>query len=61
MLKLKSINKTYRSKKGVSVHALKDISLTFGESGMVFVLGKSAAILVANITSKQPVDAIKKI
>lgn len=41
MLELKKINKTYHSKKGVAVHALKDISLTFGETGLVFVLGKS--------------------
>ena len=41
MLELKQITKTYRSKRGVAVKALDGISLTFGERGLVFVLGKS--------------------
>ncbi len=41
MLELKQVTKTYRSKRGVAVKALDGISLTFGERGLVFVLGKS--------------------
>ncbi|MDE6275356.1 MAG: ABC transporter ATP-binding protein, partial [Clostridia bacterium] len=41
MLELKNINKTYSPKNGVPVQALKDVSLSFDDKGMVFVLGKS--------------------
>lgn len=41
MLELKQVTKTYRSKRGVAVKALDGISLTLGERGLVFVLGKS--------------------
>ena len=41
MLELKNICKTYRPKKGKPVQALKDISVKFDETGMVFILGKS--------------------
>lgn len=40
MISLKGITKTYRMKSG-EVHALRDVSIDFAESGMVFVLGKS--------------------
>ncbi len=43
MLELKKLNKTYKPKKGVPVQALKDISLSFEDSGMVFLLGKSGS------------------
>ena len=43
MLALRKINKTYRPKKGNPVHALKDVSLKFEQTGMVFVLGKSGS------------------
>ena len=43
MLELKSITRTYKPKKGVPVQALKDISLSFEDSGMVFLLGKSGS------------------
>ena len=43
MLELKNISKTYKPKKGVPVQALKDISLSFEDSGMVFLLGKSGS------------------
>ena len=43
MLELKHIKKTYKPKKGVPVQALKDISLSFEDSGMVFLLGKSGS------------------
>ena len=43
MLELKNISKTYKPKKGVPVRALKDISLSFEDSGMVFLLGKSGS------------------
>lgn len=35
--------KTYRSKSGVEVQALRDVTVSFGERGMVFVLGKSGS------------------
>lgn len=41
MLKLKDICKTYKSKKGAQTQALKDVSLSFPDKGLVFVLGKS--------------------
>ena len=43
MLEIKNISKTYRAKSGDSVRALDRISLTFGETGMVFLLGKSGS------------------
>ena len=41
MLEIRNVTKTYKSKSGTSVKALDNISITFPESGMVFVLGKS--------------------
>lgn len=41
MLELKNINKTYKPKRGQPVHALKNISTVFGDTGLVFILGKS--------------------
>ena len=41
MLQLKNISKTYRSKNGVTHRALNDISLSFGETGLVFIVGRS--------------------
>ena len=41
MLELKNISKTYRSKNGVTHRALNDISLSFGETGLVFIVGRS--------------------
>ncbi len=43
MLEIRNISKTYRAKSGVSVRALDRVSLTFGETGMVFLLGKSGS------------------
>ncbi len=43
MLETKNLRKTYRTKKGVQVEALKGISLKFPEKGMVFLLGKSGS------------------
>ena len=43
MLELKNVSKTYRPQKGVPVQALKGINLSFGETGLVFVLGKSGS------------------
>lgn len=41
MLELKNISKTYRSKNGVTHRALNDVSLSFGEKGLVFIVGRS--------------------
>ncbi|MCL2256053.1 MAG: ABC transporter ATP-binding protein/permease [Firmicutes bacterium] len=41
MLEIKDIHKTYIGKKGNSVHALKGVSFSFPETGLVFILGKS--------------------
>lgn len=41
MLQLKNISKTYRSKNGVTHRALNDVSLSFGETGLVFIVGRS--------------------
>lgn len=43
MLIIKNLRKTYRSKGGVTVKALDDVSVTFPETGMVFLLGKSGS------------------
>ena len=43
MLIVKNLKKTYKTKGGVVVHALDDVSITFPESGMVFLLGKSGS------------------
>ncbi len=43
MLEIKNIYKTYRSKKGEPVHALKDVSVSLADRGMVFILGKSGS------------------
>ena len=43
MLEIRNITKTYRSKTGESVKALDNVSVSFPESGMVFILGKSGS------------------
>lgn len=42
MLQLKNITKIYRSKAG-ETKALDDLSVEFGETGMIFILGKSGS------------------
>ena len=41
MLQLKNISKTYRTKNGATHRALNNVSLRFGEKGLVFIVGKS--------------------
>lgn len=43
MLEVKNLTKIYTPKNGVAVHALDDVSLSFPETGMVFLLGKSGS------------------
>ena len=43
MLEVKNLTKVYSPRGGVSVRALDDVSITFPETGMVFVLGKSGS------------------
>jgi ABC-type lipoprotein export system ATPase subunit len=43
MLEIKNLTKIYRSKSGNSVTALDNVSITFPDTGMVFVLGKSGS------------------
>ena len=43
MLEAKHLKKTYKTKGGVEVHALDDVSVSFPEKGMVFLLGKSGS------------------
>ena len=43
MLEIKNLTKIYKSKGGVEVKALDDVSLKFPENGMVFLLGKSGS------------------
>ena len=43
MLQIRNVTKIYHSKSGKSVKALDDLSVTFPERGMVFVLGKSGS------------------
>lgn len=43
MLKAVNLTKIYRAKKGVETVALDNVNLSFGESGLVFILGKSGS------------------
>ncbi len=43
MLRLVCANKTYKSKRGAPCHALKDVHVTLGDTGMYFILGKSGS------------------
>lgn len=43
MLEVKNLSKIYKSKTGTDVKALDDVSVSFPESGMVFLLGKSGS------------------
>ncbi len=43
MLEIRNLTKIYRSKTGEEVRALNDVSISFPESGMVFILGKSGS------------------
>lgn len=43
MLEIKNLTKVYRSKTGEEVRALDNVSISFPESGMVFILGKSGS------------------
>ncbi len=43
MLEIRNLTKIYRSKTGESVKALDNVSISFPESGMVFILGKSGS------------------
>ncbi len=43
MLKAVNLTKIYRAKKGVETVALDNVNLSFGKSGMVFILGKSGS------------------
>jgi ABC-type sugar transport system ATPase subunit len=41
MLEIKDLYKVYKPKNGTPVVALNHISLTFPETGLIFILGKS--------------------
>ncbi len=43
MLEIKALTKVYRTKGGADVRALDGVSLTFADTGMVFLLGKSGS------------------
>ncbi len=43
MLQVHNLTKIYKPKKGVPVRALDNVSLTFPQTGMVFLLGKSGS------------------
>ena len=43
MLEIRNLTKVYRSKTGDSVKALDNVSISFPETGMVFILGKSGS------------------
>ncbi len=43
MIEFRSVNKTYKSKRGASCHAVKDATLSLGDKGMYFILGKSGS------------------
>ena len=43
MLELRNLTKVYRTKGGAETKALDDVSVSFGETGLVFLLGKSGS------------------
>ncbi len=43
MIEVKNISKTYKSKKGKNTLALDNVTLSFSEKGMTFILGKSGS------------------
>lgn len=43
MLELRNVSKSYKMKKGIQNHVLKNISLKFDSVGMTFILGKSGS------------------
>lgn len=43
MLEVRHLKKEYKTKKGAVTKALDDVSLTFPETGMIFILGKSGS------------------
>ncbi len=43
MLEIKNVTKIYRTKGGVETRALDDVSISFGQTGLVFLLGKSGS------------------
>ncbi len=43
MLEIRNLTKVYKTKGGVAVRALDDVTLSFPEYGMVFLLGKSGS------------------
>ena len=43
MLEIKNVTKVYKTKGGVDTRALDDVSITFGQTGLVFLLGKSGS------------------
>ncbi|MBR2906484.1 MAG: ABC transporter ATP-binding protein/permease [Clostridia bacterium] len=43
MLEIRNVTKIYHSKSGTSVKALDDVSISFSDTGMVFILGKSGS------------------
>ena len=40
MLEIKGVTKIYKSRGGVETRALDNVSISFGETGLVFLLGK---------------------
>lgn len=43
MLEIKNVTKIYKTKGGVETRALDDVSVSFGQTGLVFLLGKSGS------------------
>ena len=43
MLEIRNLTKIYKAKGGVETRALDDVSISFGETGLVFLLGKSGS------------------
>ena len=41
MIQLKEVTKVYTTKHGLKTTALKGVDLTFGDCGLVFVLGQN--------------------
>ena len=43
MITVEKLTKVYKTKRGVKTVALDNVNLSFGNSGLVFILGKSGS------------------
>lgn len=57
MIELRGVNKTFCDRKGRKTEVLKNINVSFGEKGLVFILGKNNSVLLDVILGFIKVDS----